>query len=70
MWQRIKNRFKELWNVDSLIDLFVDAFLLLFDVISSPILIVIRLIRHFFDTWIKSTIKRFLKWFAHKILRL
>ena len=70
MWQSIKKRFKELWNVDSLIDLFVDAFLLLFDVITSPILIFVRLIRHFFDKWIKTTIKRFLKWFAHKILRL
>jgi len=70
MRQSIKKRFKELWNVDSLIDLFVDAFLLLIDVISSPVLIVIRLIRHFFDKWIKTTIKRFLKWFAHKILRL
>lgn len=70
MWQRFKTRVKGLWNVDSIIDVFVDMLLLLLDVITSPILIAVRLIRHFFNSWIKNTIKRILKWFAHKVLRL
>ena len=70
MFTRFKNKLKELWNVDSMIDLFVDAFLLLFDVITSPILIVVRLIRHFFNKWIRDSISGALKWFAHKVLRL
>ena len=70
MFTRIKNRLKELWNIDSMIDLIVDVFLLLFDVITSPILIIVRLIRHFFNKWIRNSIAGSLKWFAHKVLRL
>jgi len=67
---KIKKKLQELWNVDSIIDLMVDLLLLVFDVIYSPILIIVRLIRHFFNEWIVNTVKRFLKWFAHKILRI
>lgn len=67
---KIKKKLQELWNVDSIIDLTVDLLLLIFDVIYSPILIIVRLIRHFFNEWIVNTVKRFLKWFAHKILRI
>ena len=70
MFKRTKAKLKELWNVDSMIDLVVDAFLLLFDVITSPILIVVRLIRHFFNKWIRNSISRTIKWFAHRVLRL
>ena len=67
---KIKKKLQELWNVDSIIDLTVDLLLFIFDVIYSPILIIVRLIRHFFNEWIVNTVKRFLKWFAHKILRI
>ena len=70
MFKRTKAKLKELWNVDSMIDLVVDAFLLLFDVITSPILIIVRLIRHFFNKWIRDSISGSIKWFAHKVLRL
>ncbi len=70
MWQRFKSKLKALWNVDSIIDVVVDMLLLILDVITSPILIAVRLIRHFFDKWIKNTIKRVLKWFAHRVLKL
>ena len=70
MWKRLKERVRSLWNVDTIIDIIVDFLLLVLDVITSPILIVIRLLRHFFNNWIKKSIKRFLKWFAHKVLRL
>ena len=67
---KIKKKLQELWNVDSIIDLMVDLLLLIFDVIYSPILIIVLLIRHFFNEWIVNTVKRLLKWFAHKILRI
>ena len=70
MFKRTKAKLKELWNVDSMIDLVVDAFLLLFDVITSPILIVVRLIRHFFNKWIRDSISGSIKWFAHKVLKI
>ncbi len=65
-----KKRLKELWNVDSMIDLIVDLLLIVFDVLYSPILIIVRILRHFFNEWIVNSIKRFLKWFAHKVLRI
>ena len=70
MFKRTKAKLKELWNIDSMIDLVVDAFLLLFDVITSPILFIVRLIRHFFNKWIRDSISGSIKWFAHKVLKL
>ena len=70
MWKRLKKRVRSLWNVDTIIDIVVDFLLLVLDVITSPILIVIRILRHFFNNWIKEKIKKVLKWFAHKVLRL
>ena len=67
MFKRTKAKLKELWHVDSMIDLLVDGFLLLFDVITSPILIIVRLIRHFFNNWIRNTIAGSIKWIVHKI---
>ena len=70
MIKRIKQKLKDLWNVDSIIDMIVDLLLIIFDVLYSPILIVVRLIRHFFNEWLVSSIKKILKWFAHKVLRI
>lgn len=70
MIKRIKQKIKDLWNVDSIIDMIVDLLLIIFDVLYSPILIVVRLIRHFFNEWLVSSIKKVLKWFAHKVLRI
>tara|TARA_B100000035_G_C20658718_1_gene404327 strand:- start:218 stop:472 length:255 start_codon:yes stop_codon:yes gene_type:complete len=67
---KFKKKLKELWNVDSMIDLIVDLLLVVFDVLYSPILIIVRILRHFFNEWIVNSIKRFLKWFAHKVLRI
>ena len=65
-WQR----FKEWWTIDHVVDLCVDALLLIWEVVSSPILIVVRIIRHFIGDWfvggIKSIIKIVVRWFACK----
>ena len=57
-------------NTDNVIDFSVDVGIVAFDVLSSPILIIVRSIRYFFNKYVNSHIKRFLKWFAHKVLRL
>ena len=66
MWQR----FRKWLNIDHIVDLCVDLFLILFDVITSPILIVMRLLRwtvgkYFLDE-IKNKIKRLIYWLKTK----
>ena len=65
-WQR----FKEWWTVDHVVDLVVDALLLIWEVIASPVLILVRIIRHFIGDWfvgnLKKIIKSIVRWFKHK----
>ena len=62
-------RFKK-WNtVDHWVDLIVDIGLIAFDVLSRPILIVVRFFRYYFNKLVNGYIKRFLKWVVKKILR-
>ena len=65
-WQR----FKKWSTVDRWIDLLVDIGLIAFDVLSSPILIIVRTARYFLNKYVNRHIKRFLKWFAHKVLKI
>ena len=71
MFKRIKakwQKFKE-WNtVDHWIDLIVDIGLIAFDVIASPILILVRFFRYFMNKWVNGYIKTFLKWIVHKFV--
>lgn len=66
MWQR----FKKWANIDHIVDLSVDLFLILFDVISSPILIVMRILRYVIGKYlldgVKNKIKRLLRWLKTK----
>jgi len=66
VWQRLKK-----WaNIDHIVDLSVDLFLILFDVLSSPILIVMRLLRYVIGKYlldgVKNKIKRLLRWLKTK----
>ena len=54
-------------NSDNALDLVVDMSLILFDVLSSPILIVMRVIRYFFNKFIKDYVKRGIKWLINRI---
>jgi len=68
-WIRDKwTRFKKWSTVDHWIDLFVDIGLIAFDVLSSPILIVVRFVRYFMNKWVNGHIKTFLKWIVHKFV--
>jgi hypothetical protein len=65
-WQR----FKDWWTIDHVVDVLVDVFLIVFNVINSPVLIVMRLIRHYIGEWFVNLIKGMIKgvahWFARK----
>ena len=71
MFKRIKARWQKFreWNtVDHWIDLIVDIGLIAFDVIASPILILVRFFRYFMNKWVNGYIKTFLKWIVHKFV--
>ena len=65
-WQR----FKEWWTIDHVVDLVVDALLLIWEVIASPVLILVRIIRHFIGDWFVGNLKKIIKsivhWFKRK----
>ena len=70
-FKNIKERWKKvLRQTDNVIDFSVDVGIYRFDVLSSPILIVVRIVRFYFKKFVNKHLKRFLKWFAHKVLRL
>ena len=61
MWKRIKK-----WcTIDHIVDLAVDLFLIIWDVITSPVLIVMRILRHFIGEWFIDKIKAGVRWIAH-----
>jgi hypothetical protein len=68
--QRIKDRYNKLCTTDNVIDITVDAIILLADVLTSPILIVVRLIKHIVNVYFIDRIKRAIKWVVHKVLRI
>ena len=68
--ERIKEKWNKLCTTDNIIDLSVDAFILLADVLTSPILIVVRLFKHILNIYFVERIKRAIKWFVHKVLRI
>ena len=70
-WIKTKwQKFKE-WNtVDHWIDLIVDIGLVAFDVLSSPILIIVRIVRYYIKKFINKYLKKYIKWFVHKVLRI
>ena len=54
-------RFKKLFNSNNIIDVSVDLGLILFDVLSSPILIVVRLLRYIFNKFFKKFLVKGIK---------
>ena len=68
--ERIKEKWKKLCTTDNIIDLSVDAFILLADVLTSPILIIVMLVKHVVNIYFVERIKRAIKWFVHKVLRI
>ena len=69
----LKERWKKACTADNIVDLSVDCFLLFFEVLSSPILIVMRAVRWFINKFLvdklKSVVKRVVHWFMDNRLK-
>ena len=63
----LRARVKKDVNADNILDVIVDMSLILFDVLSSPILIVMRVFRYFFNKFIRGYFKRGIRWVVNKI---
>jgi len=65
---RKKRKIRRLINSDNAIDAGVDIMLIIFDVLSSPILIVVRVLRYAFNKFIRGYVIRGIKWVLNKII--
>ena len=63
----LRARVKKAVNADNILDVIVDMSLILFDVLSSPILMVMRVFRYFFNKFIRGYFKRGIRWVVNKI---
>lgn len=61
----MREKLRKWFNVDNIIDVTVDLFLILFDVLSSPILIVMRLARWIIGNYLLSGVKNGIKKIVH-----
>ena len=61
----IRERWRKAMTADNIVDFSVDMFLIFFDVLSSPILIVMRLVRWVINKFFVNHIKSFLKGIVH-----
>ena len=59
--QKTQRGIKRYFNLDNIVDTGVDVALVIFDVLSSPILIVMRVVRWFLNEFLLGHIKRFIK---------
>ena len=71
----LRERRRKACTADNIVDLSVDCFLLFFEVLSSPILIVMRAVRWFINKFLvdklKSVVKRIVHWFIdNRVKRL
>ena len=64
-----RKRLKRIINSDNIIDMSVDIFLILFDVVSSPILIVVRVARYAFNKFVRGYVIQGIKWILNKIFK-
>ena len=65
---RQRRKIRRLINSDNAIDVSVDIMLIVFDVLSSPILIVVRVLRYGFNKFITGYVIRGIKWLLNKVI--
>ena len=65
---KINKRVRRIINSDNAIDVGVDIMLIVFDVLSSPILIVVRVLRYGFNKFIRGYVIKGIKWVLNKII--
>jgi hypothetical protein len=63
--RRLGQKLRDWCNIDNIVDASVDLFLILFDVLSSPILIVMRLVRYVIGTYLLGGVKNKIKKIGH-----
>ena len=61
---------KKYFNLDNIVDTGVDVSLVVFDVLSSPILIVMRVVRWFLNEFVLGHIKKFIKFIVRIFMKL
>ena len=65
---RQRRKIRRLINSDNAIDVSVDIMLIVFDVLSYPILIVVRVLRYGFNKFIRGYVIRGIKWLLNKVI--
>ena len=65
---KINKRVRRMINSDNAIDAGVDIMFIIFDVLSSPILIVVRVLRYAFNKFIRGYVVRGIKWILNKLI--
>ena len=65
----MKERLKRIVTSDNIIDMSVDNLLIIFDVLASPILIVVRIARYGFNKFIRGYVIRGIRWILNKIIK-
>ena len=65
---KINKRVRRMINSDNAIDVGVDIMLIIFDVLSSPILIVVRVLRYGFNKFIRGYVIKGIKWILNKLI--
>jgi len=63
-----KKRIRKMMNSDNVIDMSVDVMLIVFDVLSSPILMVVRILRYAFNKFVRGYVIRGIKWILNKFI--
>tara|TARA_Y100001935_G_scaffold135566_1_gene112171 strand:- start:919 stop:1317 length:399 start_codon:yes stop_codon:yes gene_type:complete len=63
--RRLREKLRNWCNIDNLVDASVDLFLILFDVLSSPILIVMRVARYVVGKYMLDGVRNKIKKVAH-----
>ncbi len=66
--EKKKKRIKKMMNSDNVIDMSVDVMLIVFDVLSSPILMVVRILRYAFNKFVRGYVIRGIKWILNKFI--
>ncbi len=62
---RLGKKLRNWCNIDNIVDASVDLFLILFDVLSSPILIVMRLVRYIVGKYLLGGVRNKIKKIVH-----
>ena len=63
--RKLGEKLRNWCNIDNIVDLTVDLYLILFDVLSSPILIVMRLVRYVIGAYLLGGVKNKIKKVGH-----